>query len=377
MGRFSDRLARLQPGLATPCVESADTEPVEYVSPNNGTQDIAGLRPWTYVSTPYGKAHVFREEFLSRIAPPQSDLADRLGDARLQGFTYDNALYLDIEATGLSHGAGTFAFLIGVAYFETSGSHRTLVLEQLFMDAPENELPVLAYFQELLYRFDYLVSFNGKSYDLSVLQNRLVLNRLLSSQEGEIKLRPHLDLLHTYRLAYVGAFEDTKLQTLERTILKLDPAERADDIPGSLVPSMYFHYLRTGHAAVLDVVLKHNRTDVLSMVSLTEHLQALVERPASAHPAIVAYNLGRAAVRFKQYARAIDMLERAISLHTLPPELHVKATNQLITASRRHGDYGRAARLTEDMALSAQSHSKEECVRLLRLAARYRKKANR
>ncbi len=375
MGNFSDRLARLQPGLENVAHDgTAQVEVPAYTLRLPPQGSLAELRDWHLVPTPYGTAHIHREYIPYGDSDITTDLSNRLGDKRLVGFTPDNALYIDIEATGLSHGAGTLAFLIGCAYLENHGSQRRIVLEQLFVDTPENEMPVLAYFLKLLYRFDYLVSFNGKSYDLSVLQNRLVLTRLLSSQEREIKLRPHLDLLHSCRLAYVGAFENTKLQTLERMVLKLDPSEREDDVPGSLVPSLYFHFLRTGYASVLDVVLRHNRTDVLSMVSLTNHLMMLVEEPPCQLPPLVAYNLGRAALRFKQNHRALQFLERAVSDGPLPVDVYDKASQMLITAARRAGHYALAARLTEDSALALQQSDPHECARLLRLAERYRRK---
>jgi hypothetical protein len=297
-----------------------------------------------------------------------------LGDKRLHGFSPDNALYLDIEATGLSHGAGTFAFLIGCAYYEGTGADRRLILEQLFMTNPENEMPVLGYFLKLLYRFEYLVSFNGKSYDLSVLQNRLILTRLLSQQEGHIKLRPHLDLLHSCRLPYGGVFANTKLQTLEREVLRIPAETRENDVPGSLVPSLYFHYLRTGYASVLDVVLTHNRTDVLSMVALTTHLIELLRQPISTLQPLVSYNLGRAALRFKQPDRAVELLKQAISTKSLGDEVYMKAVRHLITAARRVGLYDLAATHTEDLALAVETSDPAECARLLRLALRYRKK---
>ena len=387
MKRIGDRLARLKPGVGTPSpvedhtiIAPADSTGITESKATNYVEhpdSVARLRRWSMMPTPYGEAHVYRKVTPCPSAPPTTDVATRMGDPRLQGFRADRALYLDIEATGLSHGAGTFAFLIGCAYYEESPSGLQLVLEQLFMTGPENEMPVLAYFLKLLYRFEYLVSFNGKSYDLSVLQNRLILNRLLSPQEGHIKLRPHLDLLHACRLPYAGVFANTKLQTLEREVLRMPPETRADDVPGSLVPSLYFHYLRTGYASVLDVVLTHNRTDVLSMVDLTTHLLDLLEEPIERlHPKI-AYNLGRASLRFKQPERAAALFSRAIESERLDLEDHYQAMRHAITATRRANDYDAAATYTEDLALALEEQDPKECARLLQLALRYRRKATR
>ncbi len=87
----------------------------------------------------------------------------------------------------------------------------------------------------------YLVSFNGKSFDLSVLQNRMVMHRMCSKEESELKLRPHLDLLHVSRSVYKGLWQDVRLQTLEAQVLGF---VREHDMPGSLAPSCWFAWLR-------------------------------------------------------------------------------------------------------------------------------------
>ncbi len=294
---------------------------------------------WSYTETPFGRATVSAERldagpFLSSRRPETATwrchhpLERLLGDERLIGFRPEDALYLDIEATGLSHGAGTFAFLIGCAVVEGGQVH----VEQLFVPDPTDELPALSRFLELLDARPYLVSFNGKSYDLSVLESRLVITRLLSRSEASLKLRPHLDLLHVSRQAYKGVFGDTRLQTLERAVLGLDPKEREDDVPGSLVPALYFHYLRTGDARHLEPVLRHNRTDVLSMVALAAHLVDLLRAPCG--DAEILLNLGRAALRRGLPDRAARLLEDALAAGLADP-LERLALEDLVTAARR------------------------------------------
>ena len=185
-----------------------------------------------------------------------------VGDDRLEGFDPRRALYLDIEATGLDHGAGTCAFLVGLGFFD-AGAFR---VDQLFLRTFEEEMALLHLLKERIDAFPYLVSFNGKSYDLTVLQTRLVIQRVYSRDECELKLHPHLDLLHLSRNLYKGAWDNTRLQTLEAQLLGF---ARQDDIPGSLVPSMWYHFLRTGEIAPVEAVLQHNLWDVLSMVTLT------------------------------------------------------------------------------------------------------------
>jgi len=192
-----------------------------------------------------------------------SDRLVRLvGDPRLEGFHPNQALFLDIEATGLDHGAGTCAFLVGLGYFRGED----FIVEQLFLRNFDEEMALLQLLTDRVEEFPFLVSFNGKSYDLTVLQSRLILHRFYTRGECELKLHPHLDLLHLSRNLYKACWSNTRLQTLERERLGFS---RQDDIPGSLVPSMWYHFLRTGEVPPVKAVLDHNLWDVLSMVTLT------------------------------------------------------------------------------------------------------------
>lgn len=384
MRRLADRLSRIPfrvdrtAAAEVEAAAAAIAALIERTAPTPDDRgDLSRLRPWWMAPTPYGACHVHRE---TQPAPPpvaMSDppLARLVGDERLAGFDPRRALYLDIEATGLSHGAGTFAFLIGCAYFE--GEH--VVLEQLFVRDPTDEMPALHRFIELIERFPYLVSFNGKSYDLSVLQTRLVITRLLSRLETALKVRPHLDLLHVTRQAYRGAFEDGRLQTLERRVLQLDPAEREDDVPGSLVPALYFHFLRTGWAPHLDPVLRHNRTDVLSMVQLTRHLVQLFADPWDSN-ALVLYNLGRSALRRRLPARAARLLTAALQAtceRSLPQEVRLKALLELLCARRRSGDLTGAAEAAREALHWIPASEQDERGRVERQAIRYERQAVR
>lgn len=258
------------------------------------------------------------------------DHLERLtGDPRLIGFSPDKALFLDIEATGLEHGAGTLAFMIGLGHIDTQD--REVVVTQLILREPDEERAQLELLWDLVDAFPYLVSFNGKSFDLSVLQARLVMNRLCTPREGELKLRPHLDLLHVSRSLYRGAFEDTRLQTLEKKLLGF---ERIDDMPGALAPSCFFHWLREGDPRPLAMIAEHNRFDVLSMVALTRHL-AEVSRPVAdaSRPSALWLNLARTYLRRREPEAALAVLDAPPTFMT-PDELDEALTVEVIAARR-------------------------------------------
>lgn len=255
-----------------------------------------------------------------------------VGDERLRGFRVEEALFIDVEATGLDHGAGTLAFVVGLAYYEG----QTLVVRQLVLREPSEEHALLLELKRALERFPCLVSFNGKSYDTTVLQNRLVMQRLSSPRATALKLRPHLDLLHLSRALYGGLWSDTRLQTLEREALGV---HRVDDIPGHLVPSCWFTWLRFGSPDPIAGVVRHNRDDVLTMVTLADRLLAeLAPEGASELPAPVSLNLARLYLRRGRLAEAASVL-RALPLSALPSRLALDALRESAVCARRLGDH--------------------------------------
>ncbi len=168
------------------------------------------------------------------------------------------ALFLDTETTGLSGGTGTVAFLVGLAWWsEDDGRFMT---ELLFLPTFASEEPMLDYLAARLRKASFLVTFNGKSFDIPLLKTRYALHRKAFPFEG-----PHLDLLHVARRIHRGREFSVRLQSLEQVLFGL---EREGDIPSSQVPQAYLAWLRGGDSAPVRAVLEHNTQDVLTMVAL-------------------------------------------------------------------------------------------------------------
>ncbi len=102
----------------------------------------------------------------------------------------DELLFLDTETTGLAGGAGTVAFMIGLAYF----AGNEVVLEQYIMRDYDEEPDQLEAVKERIEERSNLVTFNGKCYDFPLLKDRFIMNRL----EPPV-LDNHIDLLHPAR----------------------------------------------------------------------------------------------------------------------------------------------------------------------------------
>ncbi len=256
------------------------------------------------------------------------------GSGTFDSFRSRQTLFLDTETTGLAGGAGTCAFLIGVGYFRAD----QFCIRQFFLPDYQSEKALLESLIELVEAgegFRHLVSFNGKSYDLNLLQNRFVLQRLGWPFKGW----DHLDLLYCSRLLWKRSFSDCSLQSLERRLLGI---HREGDIPSALIPRCYFRFLRSGNLRSLDRVLEHNRLDLLTLVSLTVHSARLLEYP-DRQPDADLFSVVRLYALRRDYRRAAEILEEACQgCHA---EDRVEMLTALASLKKRLGEPEPALRL--------------------------------
>jgi len=177
-----------------------------------------------------------------------------------------DALFLDTETTGLAGGTGTMAFLIGLGWFEAG---RFQVRQLLARDFSE-EKAALCHLATVADGKKFLVTFNGKAFDINLLATRFIMNRL----ECGLHQLPHLDLLHPSRRILGHRLTNSRLATLEAEILGF---QREGDIPGWEIPQRYFDWLKRRDGRLLAAVFEHNRLDVISMAALTAHLTEILD----------------------------------------------------------------------------------------------------
>lgn len=168
--------------------------------------------------------------------------------------------FLDTETTGLVGGAGTLVFLVGVGRFIED----RFVLRQYFLRDPGEEAAMLEALREDLQAASGFVTFNGRSFDLPLLEMRYVMGL---RDRWKLTSWPHLDLLHPARRLWRRELPNCRLSTLERQVLGVRRSE--EDVPGAEIPGLYLDYLRTGETGPLQRVVYHNEVDVLSLVGLT------------------------------------------------------------------------------------------------------------
>jgi uncharacterized protein YprB with RNaseH-like and TPR domain len=177
-------------------------------------------------------------------------------------------LFIDTETTGLSGGSGTYVFLVGVGYFVAD----TFRVAQFFMNDYNEEAALLAGLNALIRQFELIVSYNGKSFDAPLLVSR----NIHQSMKSPLLDIPHFDLLHVVRRLWKHRLAECSLGYAESM---LTGTYRTGDIPGYLIPQVYFEYLYRGNAKPLLPVLYHNRQDILSMVAILVRAMQLLERP--------------------------------------------------------------------------------------------------
>lgn len=248
-----------------------------------------------------------------------------------ENMQWTDFLFLDTETTGLSGGTGTVAFLVGIGYF----TDHSFVLKQYFMRDFNEELPMLKSLNELLGGYKGLVTFNGKSFDWNLLYTRYTFNRI----RPLIKDLVHLDLLYPARRLWKLKIGSCRLSSLEENILG---ETRIGDIPGALIPGIYFKYLEDRDASEIRKVIRHNEADILSLVSLLTKMSLLLENPLEESDGREELlGIGSIFEGVREYETGIRCYDSCVeSDNTFVRE---SAAIRLAAIYKRNGDYKKAA----------------------------------
>src|SRR5713226_6233872 len=262
--KFS-RLAALRPARAMPARPAAIRTP--------GEEDALGrLLGAGLAKNHFGEHLAVRNWFSTpEFADPSSttlELLSRRCEESLSRKTRaaledpEKWLFLDTETTGLAGGTGTYAFLIGLAWWDAGA----LQVEQFFMRDFSEEHSTLHELAVRLAERPVLVTFNGKSFDWPLLESRFTMTRVIPTP----RLAAHLDLLHPARALWKMRLGSVRLCELERHVLDAPRLgwHRGDDISSALIPQFYFDYLRGGSAEPLIGVARHNQMDLRGLAAL-------------------------------------------------------------------------------------------------------------
>lgn len=227
-----------------------------------------------------------------------ADLLEPISSGQIRGIPPNKWCFLDTETTGLAGGSGTYAFLIGVGRITPQGFR----VRQFFMRDFAEEASLLSALTEHLKQFQVLITYNGRTYDQPLLETRFRMVR----QRPPFSALEHLDLLFGARRLWNLRFDSCRLVELENQILGV---ERQGDLPGELIPYVYFEYVRTQEIFRLLPVFHHNAIDILSLACLTAIVPRAFHEPAKAELAHGAEMVGLA-----RWWRQAEQHEHALAL---------------------------------------------------------------
>ncbi len=314
---------------------------------------IESVLPGSFYQTPAGRCWLARTEYPAGHAhgrlPLQSFLSlspDVLaaisGDPSLSTVPLSRALFLDTETTGLSGGTGTMAFLVGLGFFEED----CFIVLQVFLRDPGDEPAMIGFLDEFLPQFRWLVTFNGRGFDVPILQSRFILARRPFPLDGV----PHLDLLPLARRLWRERLISCALTALERDVLEV--VRDQADIPSGVIPLVYRDYLRTGDAREIPRILYHNRMDVLSMPVLAAYLGRVFADPEG-EVGLMGEELGALARWYQDAGWDGERLLRAAVRRTRPGAGRARWLGELALTVKRRGEWARSAEWWQQLALEA------------------------
>lgn len=240
-------------------------------------------------------------------------------------------IFLDTETTGLSGGTGTHVFLVGIGRFNGDALH----VRQFFMRHPGDERGLLAALASDLGDIGALVTYNGRSFDVPLLETRYRMHgQTFASPEQ------HIDLLSPARAIWKHRLPSCSLGTIERMVLGV---QRDMDAPGWMIPQLYFDYLRSRRIETLEPVFEHNRVDIVTLARLTALVQtyeAGIRTPAN--------DIDRLAVALHRLRRhgddeAITSISELWRLPTIPADLRLRALRDLSVALKRRRRHAEAS----------------------------------
>lgn len=268
-------------------------------------------------------------------------------DAAFEGLDLSTAVFLDLETTGLSGGTGTVPFLVGLAYYRDERFNVT----QFFLNEMAEEDRLVRELAQFVVDmgFKSVVTYNGKAFDLPLVETRFALLRTPCPLRG----LPHLDFLFSARSLWKHKYDSCRLFNLAQQIVQ---AERSEDIPGAEIPLRYFQYIRSGDFSLIDPILYHNQEDLLSLLGVIVAGAILVERNREAAArgegdAMDLYGVARLFERAGDTATSAALLEKALAGgRGLTSEVSLVARRKLSHHFKKNKDWDKALPFWREMA---------------------------
>ncbi len=259
----------------------------------------------------------------------------------------EDFLFLDLETTGLSLGTGTYGFLVGLGYFRGGRYH----IHQAFLRRFDEEPAFLAHIGKIMAPFRHLVTFNGKAFDIPLLEARFALH----GRPETLREMASWDLLYAARRLWSGRMEDCRLGTIERE--RLGVVREGTDIAGEAIPGVYFRYIHEGDVRDLDRIVYHNAMDVLTMAAMVIHIDESLKEKDPTRSNL--FSVGRYYERRGMAGVGGEYFEAASRREGASAEKD-RALFHLAGQQRRAGRFEEAARIWREL-IEREGHGFSAC----------------
>ena len=209
----------------------------------------------------------------------------------------------DIETTGLSPDR-CYVILIGFMELRDSGCR----LHQFFAESLSEEEDIIRAFLKEAENTDALLTYNGRTFDVPFMEKRMSFYPTLADEKMwfyDLDMYPVVRNYSTLR----SFLPNLKQKTVEDFMGLWD--SREDEISGAESVDLYFRYLSDKDPETEEIILCHNRDDVLQLARLMPVL-----RKADLHKAM--FSTGFPMKRPSGCSAAGSEVEGAVSLGARP-----------------------------------------------------------
>ena len=265
-------------------------------------------------------------------------------DTDFQSLDFSTALFLDLETTGLSGGTGVIPFLIGLGYYRDDHFD----IAQYFLGDPAAEERMLGELNQLIadMNFQSVVTYNGKVFDIPLLETRFILKR----QPFVLSELPHLDFLFPARSFWSHKLENCRLFNLAHEIVRTG---RSEDIPSAEIPWRYFQYIQTGNYELIEPIIYHNQEDILSLLGVViVGASILSEDPeACSADAMDFFGAGKILEKFGDTEKSAAYYQKAID-GDLTDDVSLSVRKRLSQHLKKNSDWEKAVALWKEMTAS-------------------------
>ena len=276
-------------------------------------------------------------------------------DAAFKDTSLSSAVFLDLETTGLAGGTGTVPFLVGLGFYVDG---RFKVAQYFLGDLAEEGRMVREmgrFFRDM--NFGSVITYNGKAFDIPLLETRFALNR----EPFPLDELPHLDFVFSARNLWKHKYESCRLFHLAREIVE---AERSEDIPSAEIPLRYFQYLRTRDFSLVEPILYHNQEDILSLLGVVIAGAVLLDRNRQSAgetgtDAMDLYGVGRLLEGAGDYEKSVSLFEKALE-GNVSREVSLTIRKKLSSHFKKSRDWSKAVSLWQGMGQTNEVFSYRE-----------------